>query len=95
LPASAEDMPQYDMAPNVPGVVDDHDNRSTMSRDDVRQLEQTLADAGYDPGAMDWVVDDQTQAAISEFQADHALVAIGIVDAETGELLGIVIHRSS
>jgi peptidoglycan hydrolase-like protein with peptidoglycan-binding domain len=66
--SSAQDMPQYDIAPNVPGVTDDHDNRSTMSRDDVRQLEQTLADAGYDPGAIDGVVDDQTQAASASFK---------------------------
>ena len=61
----------------------------------MRELEQALADAGYDPGTIDGVVDEQTQAAISEFQSDHALVATGIVDAETGELLGIVIHQSS
>jgi peptidoglycan hydrolase-like protein with peptidoglycan-binding domain len=103
--SSAQDMQQYDsrksieddnsLAPNVPGVTDDHDNRFNMSRDDVRQMEQMLADAGYDPGAIDGVFDDQTQAAISELQSDHALVATGIVDAETGELLGIVIHQSS
>jgi len=101
----AQDMQPYDsrksieddssLAPNVPGVTDDQDNRFNMSQDDLRQLEQTLADVGYNPGAIDGVVDDQTLVAISEFQSDHALVATGIIDAETGELLGIVISQSS
>src|SRR5437588_6991805 len=95
--SSAQDMQQYDsrksfeddssLTPNVPGVTDGQDNRFNMSRDDVQELEQALADAGYDPGVIDGIFDDQTQAAISEFQADHALVATGIVDPETGELL--------
>jgi len=101
--APAEDM-QYDnrksieddssLAPAVPGVTAE-DGLSVMSSDDVWQLEQALADSGYDPGPVDGVVDDQTRAAIGEFQADHELMVTGIVDAETGELLGIVITQTS
>ncbi len=54
-----------------------------------------LVHGGYDPGVIDGLTDDQTRAAISEFQSDHALVATGIGDPETGELLGIVISQSS
>jgi peptidoglycan hydrolase-like protein with peptidoglycan-binding domain len=101
----AQDMQRHDsrksieddssLPPNIPGVTDDHGSGFNMSRDDVQQMEYALADAGYDPGAIDGVIDDQTRAAISEFQSDHTLAATGIFDAATGELLGIVISQSS
>jgi peptidoglycan hydrolase-like protein with peptidoglycan-binding domain len=58
-------------------------------------MEQALSNDGYNPGAINGVIDDQTQAAISEFQADHDLAVTGVVDAETGELLGIIVSQSS
>lgn len=82
------------LAPDVPGVTED-DNRPNRSEADMLELEQALADSGYDPGPIDGVFDDQTRAALSDFQSDHELMVTGIVDAETGELLGIVISEPS
>ena len=66
-----------------------------MSQDEKIDMEQALADSGYDPGPIDGVIDDQTRDALREFQEDHALVATGIVDPATGELLGVVISEPS
>ena len=103
--ARANDMHRYDsrksvgddgaLTPFVPGVTADPNDSSQMSKQDAKQMEQTLANDGYNPGAIDGVIDDQTQAAISEFQADHDLAVTGIVDAETGELLGIIVSQWS
>ncbi|HEX7230603.1 MAG TPA: peptidoglycan-binding domain-containing protein [Candidatus Binatia bacterium] len=82
------------LAPNVPGVTSD-ENTSNMSQEDKVEMEQALADSGYDPGPVDGVIDDQTRDALREFQEDHSLVATGIVDPATGELLGVVISEPS
>ncbi len=82
------------LAPSVPGVTSD-DNTSNMSQDDKVGMEQALADSGYDPGPVDGVIDDQTRDALREFQEDRELVATGIVDRETRELLGVVISQPS
>lgn len=66
-----------------------------MTESDVMRLEEALAQRGYDPGRVDGVIDNETRAAIQEFQDDHELAATGIIDEETGELLGIVVSESS
>jgi murein L,D-transpeptidase YcbB/YkuD len=81
-------------APNMPSLTSD-DNTSNMSQDDKRDMEQALADSGYDPGPVDGVIDDQTKEAVRDFQEDHSLVATGIIDPATGELLGVVISQPS
>ena len=81
-------------APNMPSLRSD-DNTSNMSQDDKRDMEQALADSGYDPGPVDGVIDDQTKEAVRDFQEDHSLVTTGIIDPATGELLGVVISQPS
>jgi murein L,D-transpeptidase YcbB/YkuD len=80
------------LPPGVPGFTDDEQD---MSRSDVLDLEQALAENGYDPGRVDGIFDSRTRAAIEKFQQDHQLAATGIVDPATGELLGVVIMESS
>lgn len=59
------------------------------------QVEKALVKKGYDPGPADGVIDDDTRAAIQEFQDDHQLAATGIIDQKTGELLGVVVFESA
>lgn len=47
--------------------------------DDVKQLQERLADLGYTPGAADGIFGSRTAAAVKAFQADHALAVDGIV----------------
>jgi len=80
-------------APSVPGVTEH--NGQEMSQNDALELEEALAENGYNPGPVDGVIDSETRAAIEGFQQDHELAATGIIDHETGELLGIVVFQSS
>jgi hypothetical protein len=66
-----------------------------MTESDAMQVEEALAQRGYDPGAVDGLIDDNSRAAIREFQDDHQLAVTGIIDPETGERLGVVVFESS
>jgi predicted chitinase/peptidoglycan hydrolase-like protein with peptidoglycan-binding domain len=49
----------------------------------VKALQTTLKDAGYDVGAIDGIYGTLTRAALLAFQADNNIPTTGIVDAET------------
>jgi hypothetical protein len=49
----------------------------------VREIQRALAELGYDPGPIDGIPGARTRAAIQRFQADHGLVADGIVGKKT------------
>ncbi|WP_231674379.1 peptidoglycan-binding domain-containing protein [Ralstonia syzygii subsp. celebesensis] len=40
---------------------------------DIKQLQQRLADKGYDPGTIDGLIGDRTQTAIRAYQKDQHL----------------------
>ena len=52
-----------------------------LRRDDVRELQQRLADGGFDPGPVDGIVGRQTRAALRAFQRERGLPADGYPDA--------------
>jgi hypothetical protein len=60
-----------------------------MTESDAMRLEEALVQRGYDPGSVDGMIDNDTRAAIQEFQDDHQLAVTGIIDEKTGELLGV------
>ena len=53
----------------------------------VRQLQQTLIAAGYDPGSVDGSFGPTTEAAVTAFQQDNGLSADGVVGPETASAL--------
>jgi peptidoglycan hydrolase-like protein with peptidoglycan-binding domain len=55
----------------------------------VKQAEQTLKKKGYDPGAIDGVMDSQLHQALSEFQRANRLPVTGNLDDQTARMLGI------
>jgi N-acetylmuramoyl-L-alanine amidase len=55
--------------------------------DDVRQVQQALANLGYAVGEVDGVYGATTEAAVIAFQGAEGLTADGIVGAETLEAL--------
>ena len=53
----------------------------------VEYLQQVLQSRGVDPGAVDGVFGGVLDAKVREYQADHGLVADGVVDTRTWESL--------
>jgi hypothetical protein len=49
----------------------------------IREIQRALTDLGYQPGPIDGVFGTKTRAAIKRFQADHGLVADGVVGKKT------------
>lgn len=54
-----------------------------------KELQQHLANRGFDPGPLDGVWGPRTQAALVQFQRYRALGTIGILDASTRDALGL------
>jgi hypothetical protein len=53
------------------------------------EVQSSLATQGYNPGPIDGVIGAQTRAAISDFQADHALPVTGQIDTPLLRTLGL------
>ena len=66
-------------------------NASTIytATDRIRAAQQALARQNYYRGAITGQLDDATQRALFEFQADKGLMATGNLDGKTVEALGI------
>jgi hypothetical protein len=90
-----DERPQSSANDNTSAPGKTEERGQEMSQSEALELEQALAQKGYDPGAVDGVIDSETRAAIEGFQQDHELAATGIIDPETGELLGIVVFEAS
>ena len=50
-------------------------------------VQKSLSERGYKPGAIDGVYGNNTKAALIEFQKDYGLKETGRVDASTRKLL--------
>jgi peptidoglycan hydrolase-like protein with peptidoglycan-binding domain len=61
----------------------------------VRMVQEALQEEGYAPGRSDGAMDNDTRAAIREFQSDNNITVTGTVDSRTAQLLGIRYDRSS
>jgi hypothetical protein len=55
----------------------------------IKKVQKTLRDKGYDPGPIDGLMGPQTRAALSQYQKAENLPATGHVDAETAGKLGV------
>jgi peptidoglycan hydrolase-like protein with peptidoglycan-binding domain len=79
------------MPPGVPGVTEE--NNSGMSKSDIMKAEQALQAKGLNPGKVDGVADNETRAAIREFQKQNNLTVTGSIDNRTARLLGITLKE--
>jgi len=63
--------------------------QSGQRGDDVRNLQQRLADAGFNPGPIDGIFGRLTAQAVSQFQSAKSLPATGAVDQATWSALTV------
>jgi peptidoglycan hydrolase-like protein with peptidoglycan-binding domain len=52
-------------------------------REKIKQLQEVLRDAGYDPGPIDGVMGEKTRSALAQQEADLAEKALFISSAKT------------
>jgi peptidoglycan hydrolase-like protein with peptidoglycan-binding domain len=62
---------------------------SAAGRDDIKKVQETLRDKGYNPGPIDGVLGPQTRGAISQYQKSENLPDTGHLDAQTAGKLGV------
>ncbi|MBQ1564899.1 MAG: peptidoglycan-binding protein [Clostridia bacterium] len=60
-----------------------------MRGDDVRELQRTLKEQGYDPGQIDGIFGKKTERAVKRFQKASGLKADGIAGRRTFFALGL------
>jgi membrane-bound lytic murein transglycosylase MltF len=61
----------------------------TLSQEDIRSLQEKLTASGYQPGPVDGMWGEKTEAALKQFQQDQGLSATGTVDEATAKKLGL------
>lgn len=59
------------------------------SSEDIKKVQQSLSDKGYDAGPVDGVLGSRTRASIRQYQASEKLTVNGRLDAETAGKLGV------
>ena len=62
---------------------------TASSSEDIRKVQQSLNDKGYDAGPVDGVLGSRTRASIRQYQASEKLTVNGRLDAETAGKLGV------
>jgi len=75
------------LPPGVPGITEE--NNTDISQEEVQNIQRALEAKGYEPGRMDGFMNNDTRAAIRDFQKDNDLVVTGSIDEKTASLLGI------
>ena len=62
---------------------------SAASSEEIRKVQQSLIDKGYDAGPVDGVLGPRTRAGIRQYQASEKLTVTGHLDVETAGKLGV------
>ena len=62
---------------------------SAADQDNIKKVQETLRDKGFDPGPIDGQMGSQTREAISQYQKSENLPVTGHLDAETAGKLGV------
>jgi peptidoglycan hydrolase-like protein with peptidoglycan-binding domain len=67
---------------NLPAAVD-----QMLAQDMIQLAESQLKVAGFDPGPVDGIFDEQTAAAVRKYQAANSLPVSGLLDEPTRTVL--------
>ena len=62
---------------------------SAASSEEIKSIQKSLNDKGYDAGPADGVLGTRTRAAIRQYQASEKLTVNGRLDKETAGKLGV------
>ncbi len=62
---------------------------SAASSEEIRTVQKSLNDKGYDAGPVDGVLGTRTRAAIRQYQTSEKLTVNGRLDTETAGRLGV------
>ncbi|HSV27812.1 MAG TPA: peptidoglycan-binding domain-containing protein, partial [Sedimentisphaerales bacterium] len=62
---------------------------SAASSEDIKKVQRSLSEKGYEAGPVDGVLGSRTRAAIRQYQAAEKLTVTGRLDAETAGKLGV------
>ena len=62
---------------------------SAASSEEVKSVQKSLNDKGYDAGPVDGVLGSRTRAGIRQYQAAEKLTVTGRLDVETAGKLGV------
>ena len=62
---------------------------SAASSEDIKKVQKSLSDKGYDAGPVDGVLGSRTRAALRQYQTAEKLTVNGRLDAETAGKLGV------
>lgn len=83
--APSSTSPPPDTAPS-PGAAD---RQGSSKKVRVKELQQALAKAGYQPGPVDGRMGPKTRSGLRRFQLDKGIKGTGDIDWETLQLLGL------
>ncbi len=64
-----------------------------LSNSQVREIQETLKDRGYDVGSVDGIIGPRTSEALREFQLDEAIAASGNINRQTLQALDVEIKE--
>jgi peptidoglycan hydrolase-like protein with peptidoglycan-binding domain len=76
-----------DMAEEDNRLAKKHHRRTSSGGETVRQAQQQLKAAGFDPGAVDGHMGPKTRAALRDYQGAHSLPKTGKLDRATQKSL--------
>jgi peptidoglycan hydrolase-like protein with peptidoglycan-binding domain len=62
---------------------------SAASSEDIRKVQKSLSDKGYNAGPVDGVLGSRTRAGIRQYQASEQMKVTGRLDVETAGKLGV------
>jgi peptidoglycan hydrolase-like protein with peptidoglycan-binding domain len=62
---------------------------SAADHGNIKNVQETLRDKGYDPGPIDGVMGSQTRKAISQYQKSENIPVTGHLDTQTAGRLGV------
>lgn len=78
------------VGPSAAASAADHANKpSAFKHDDIREVQKSLTDKGFDAGPVDGHMGPRTRSGIRQFQMSENLPVTGRLDAETAGKLGV------
>jgi peptidoglycan hydrolase-like protein with peptidoglycan-binding domain len=79
----------FSLTPLASAVKPSEEEPAVLHQQDIKKVQETLRDKGYDPGTIDGRLGPQTRGAISHYQKSENLPVTGHLDTQTAGKLGV------